>query len=249
MENASADDFSPNMDQSEGTWSESSDTDATDHQDESLNSKGSVTADEPRSKPPQTRPDICIACARGNYPAGGHQCSECGKNVHIFLGCSVAVPNAEEGYGQPRLCIACNAKHVMEEADVAGARVFENWCNQVVLDNEKKERKRRQESDAINEKTSKKKALYTGKNKQKIKDMLACQPHQSLPILKNGNDPDLQPNTIDKKLYSLRNTCAFDSLYQILLANAVDNENFRELVSKYIYYKQINFSRVWKFLN
>lgn len=52
----------------------------------------------------------------------------------------------------------------------------------------------------------------------------------SLPILKNGNLKQ-NPLQFGKNLILVQNTCAFDSLFQILACAYIDSENFRQWVS------------------
>lgn len=51
-----------------------------------------------------------------------------------------------------------------------------------------------------------------------------------VPILKNGSSHTLKGTTIDSKLVSLINTCAFDSIFQIFLAACIERENLLKFV-------------------
>ncbi|XP_050518087.1 uncharacterized protein LOC126892568 [Diabrotica virgifera virgifera] len=51
-----------------------------------------------------------------------------------------------------------------------------------------------------------------------------------MPILKNGSDPNLGLVTIESTKFSLKNTCAFDSIFQILLAGVADHDEVKNCV-------------------
>lgn len=69
--------------------------------------------------------------------------------------------------------------------------------------------------------------LYLENKKGEISAAIAWKNRQDLPILKNGNSIGLKAVTIGQKSISLSNTCAFDSLFQILLMAAFDNESLK----------------------
>ncbi|CAI6352262.1 unnamed protein product [Macrosiphum euphorbiae] len=50
-------------------------------------------------------------------------------------------------------------------------------------------------------------------------------------ILRNGSIPDLRSITVDSLTYTLTNTCAFDSIFQILCCSFVDSIKYSELVT------------------
>ncbi len=117
----------------------------------------------------------------------------------------------EEGYGSRRLCDVCqkgdSAKAILT------AREIENWRG----------KGKAADAEAV-------KSLYLGQNKSKLKDSLQWQKHCKLPVLKNGNHPSLHPVEIDKTMVSVGNTCALDSLLQIIFAAAVENTLLTEEV-------------------
>lgn len=78
-------------------------------------------------------------------------------------------------------------------------------------------------------KRPKKPALYMGEKKSKIRDRITSKTHKSIPVLKNGN-LSLSPVTIEKEDYYFGLTCGFDSVLQIILAHAYDDEQFFEKV-------------------
>jgi len=71
-------------------------------------------------------------------------------------------------------------------------------------------------------KSNKNNALYLGKNPHKIIDALTCKKTAKIPILKNGHNTSLKSLKIQNENYTIANTCAFDSIFQILLAAGHD---------------------------
>lgn len=63
-----------------------------------------------------------------------------------------------------------------------------------------------------------------------MKEMLMFAQSKKIPILKNGNRMGLQFLKLKNTKLTVNNTCAFDSLYQILLAVASDHTKFQEYV-------------------
>lgn len=72
--------------------------------------------------------------------------------------------DAEEGYGQPRICTMCkiNVKNIK---DILASQETENWRG------------------LEQSKSSKTNALYLGKNPHKIIDALVCKKAPKIPIL------------------------------------------------------------------
>jgi len=66
----------------------------------------------------------CLMCRNGDLPTGAHKCLECGKPVHLS-GCSVGIPDTEEGFGDYKLCLECNKKKLI----LADSNATEMWCN------------------------------------------------------------------------------------------------------------------------
>lgn len=58
----------------------------------------------------------CPACKDKNWPSGAHKCIVCGSNVHTLPGCSVSIGD-REGYGEKRVCVACDFKRQKQEED------------------------------------------------------------------------------------------------------------------------------------
>lgn len=52
----------------------------------------------------------CQPCRNGDIPTSLHKCIQCKKAVHLF-GCSIRIPNTNEGCGEPRICLDCDKKN------------------------------------------------------------------------------------------------------------------------------------------
>ncbi|XP_077259727.1 uncharacterized protein LOC143896052 [Temnothorax americanus] len=141
-------------------------------------------------------------------PTGAHICVICQIPVHAIKECSVAY-DKEEGYGQKRICVSCSVLKNSEE--VLAMQKTENWRG---LNDEKKKRT----------------ARYLGQNKHNIQDSLTWSKSTKLPIIKNGNTMKLQAVCLEGTNYSLTNTCAFDSLLQILLVTLSDYKHFADKI-------------------
>lgn len=81
-------------------------------------------------------------------------------------------------------------------------------------------------------KPHKTKALYLGKSQHKLIDSLTCKKAVKIPILKNGNNLSLKSLNIKDDNYTITNTCAFDSISQILLAAGHDLNNMQIYMNK-----------------
>ncbi|XP_044760238.1 uncharacterized protein LOC123317695 [Coccinella septempunctata] len=92
------------------------------------------------------------------------------------------------------------------------------------------------------------KSLYLTKNYEVFDALEDFKKVQKIPLIKNGNHPSLRAIDLEGSSYSLRNTCAFDSLVQIFLVGFRDKEEIRisleklasEDIVKYISSKGIN---------
>ena len=148
----------------------------------------------------------CPACADG-VPTK-RSCDVCHKSVHHIDECSLGI--GEEGYNQKRVCHDCNNKKVTPI--LLGSRETETWMGQQDLENVSL-------------------GLYLRNNPLKIKEGLMWEKHRKLPILKNANHESLKAVKVDGKQVSLKNTCSFDSIFQVLLTAVVDNETLKEEVT------------------
>lgn len=73
-------------------------------------------------------------------------------------------------------------------------------------------------------------AMYLGDNKLAVKEALQFEKHRKIPILKNGNNFDLKLVTLANGKVSVTNTCAFDSIFQIVLAAATDSSRTQKFI-------------------
>ena len=129
----------------------------------------------------------------------------------IFIQCSTPLEGEDEGYGEKRICHDCSKNgNVQQNID---------------LDQENKENLPRKK------KTYRPAAKYLGERKNDIKDILQWDRNRAIPIIKNGNSPQLAPTTINSKTVSLRNTCSFDSNLYLALLAAIDFVHIRNKVS------------------
>ena len=131
--------------------------------------------------------------------------------MHIFIQCFIPLGGEDEGYGEKRICHDCTKNR--------------NVQNNIDLDQENKENSQKKK------KTYRQAAKYLGERKNEIKDTLQWERNRAIPIIKNGNSPQLAPVTIDNKTVSLRNTCSFDSILYLALLAAIDFVNIRNKVS------------------
>lgn len=151
---------------------------------------------------------LCPACANGDIPSGAHSCAICKIAVHALKECSATY--GEEGYGQERICSSCASLESSQK--ILAARETENWRG------------------LVSGKNKNRTARYLGCNKHQIQDGLIWSKSSKLPIIKNGNAMELQAIKIDNDNYSLTNTCAFDSLLQIVLVALSDYKQFEKKV-------------------
>jgi len=114
--------------------------------------------------------------------SGAHVCQLCNKYVHALPQCSISFEDAEESYGQRRVCIMCK-DNVQNIKDILASREVENWRGQT--------------------KSNKNNALYLGKNPHKIIDALTCKKVAKIPILKNSNNTSLKSLKIQNENYTL----------------------------------------------
>jgi hypothetical protein len=147
-------------------------------------------------------------------PSGAHTCNICKVAVHALNKCSLTYD--EEGYGQKRICIPCSLLEGSQ--NILATRETENWRG---LNNKKR------------------KARYLGDDPCGVQDALTWR-SAKLPIMRNGSSTELQAVKIDDQNYCLINTCAFDSVLQIVLAALSDYKDFETEV----YYFKNNFLKV-----
>jgi len=87
----------------------------------------------------------------------------------------------------------------------------------------------------LNNKKKKRAAKYLGQNQHNIQVSLAWSKSTKLPIIKNGSTMKLQAVCIENTNYFLMNTCAFDSLLQIVLVTLSDYKHFSTKVQVVVF--------------
>lgn len=95
----------------------------------------------------------CPACQNNDRPTDAHICCLCQRNVHALPQCTLPFDDAEEGYGQRRICMMC--KNIENIKDILASREVENWRG-------------------LERAKPRKTALYLGKSKHKSIDSLTC---------------------------------------------------------------------------
>lgn len=165
--------------------------------------KSTSNSNEPSAKRKKMKITKCDACLGNDLPTGLHKCIFCNKNVHLFDECSKSCDD-EEGCGERRICIQCfDDQRDQKEKCISQEKVLntkEGW-------NKNNKQKR-----------TKRKSIYT---------------HHE-PNWKHVNDPQkpkisVMENatfskctyTVNNETISLKNTCAFDSLTQVSLAECL----------------------------
>lgn len=174
--------------------------------------------------------DDCIACRSQDQPSGAHECCLCLSYVHTLPGCSVSIGDTE-GYGERRICMACARSSPCEER--IAAKYFENWRGRGQHTKKKTITLVHPEETTDNTESPerKRKALYLGASKEKLKEALTFQKRSTIPILRNGNCDKLSYIKFPGQAFiSIKNTCAFDSLYQIILAAATDYDAIKTFI-------------------
>lgn len=146
----------------------------------------------------------CDQCEAGKYPGEDLKCSLCNQNVHDLPGCSTM--SDEDGQ---RICWCCFDSSTKDIRFAYNEK--ENWRNLGT----KKQKKRRNR--------------YLGDNNQNLIDVVTSSKLRVLPILPNGNGT-LGFIHVGQLLVSFKHTCAFDSIFQILLAGVTDNDVLRKYV-------------------
>lgn len=146
------------------------------------------------------QPKSCPACNNGDIPSGAHTCNICKVVVHALDNCSLTYD--EEGYGQKRICIPCSLLEGSQ--NILATRETENWRGL----NKNRKRKARYLDDPCG-----------------IQDALTWR-SAKLPIMRNGSSTELQAVKIEDQNYCFINTCAFDSVLQIVLAALSDYKDF-----------------------
>lgn len=146
----------------------------------------------------------CIACLNNDEPSGAHKCAACQKNVHILPGCSVSYGDSE-GYGEKRICIACNTKtskkkYIQNSQD--GNEIIQSSQEMKYKESWNKKSKQKRASKYLSPMPNW--LLNTNINK-KVKIVL----------LRNGNLIATTQKVTTGKVIGLTNTCTVDSFMQV----------------------------------
>lgn len=68
----------------------------------------------------------CPACKNNDLPSGAHKCYICEKNVHVLDACSKSA-GEEEGFGEKRICRACQQMSPNTTKNISSLNAVENW--------------------------------------------------------------------------------------------------------------------------
>ncbi|KAF2898337.1 hypothetical protein ILUMI_07841 [Ignelater luminosus] len=152
----------------------------------------------------------CSLCASGDSPTDDYSCIIiCRELVHPTRPCSYQIDKDDKNDDKKRICYNCNSNGYRADSFINND-VFEDWRGLV----SRKNRKKNKTSICL------KKATSTNTfSLQNTKEVL---------ILRNGNSAELSFITHEKCKYSLANTCAFDSIFQILYVGYLDYANIRD---------------------
>ncbi|KAG5891083.1 hypothetical protein JTB14_028286 [Gonioctena quinquepunctata] len=195
-----------------------SDNDIDYEMEESLENKNKILEDLDTIQNPENNEFIkfltsienCYLCIDGDLSGVPHKCFICDKRVHLVTECSQSFEL--ENSASIRVCTVCSKGGDLKE--IITLREFENWRN------------KGKENENIQKKGRKRKALYLGENKCAIMDKISHEKHATIPILKNASCMDLASIKLDGKRVTLTNTCAFDSIFHLLLTASYDFETF-----------------------
>lgn len=153
----------------------------------------------------------CIACEGGDMPTDLHKCISCSKSVHLLDGCSTSVGD-EEGCGEKRMCTSCEQNAVQEQPpensiddrDLPELQLKEKWTRR-------------------NAKPSK--YLKPVPNW----DLVQFNDKVKIGHLRNGNKSKKAFKVLGSRV-ALKNTCAVDSIIQMIAASYAYNQIYRTYV-------------------
>lgn len=174
----------------------------------------------------------CIACSMGNFPTSDRKCFMCKKNIHHLDGCSIALNNEEEGYAEKRICLDCFNLNVQPDNFNEYNKQTSNVEDaQFELQNSNKpEFTQESLSPQNNKKNYRKPAKYLGERKSDVSDSIRWNKNKCVPVIKNGNNVSLSKVSLQGKEVALRNTCAFDSIFYILMIAVEDFPHLKDKV-------------------
>lgn len=170
---------------------------------------------------------ICTACANNHLPSDAHKCNICGRNVHILPGCSLSIGD-EEGFGEKRICIICSTESSLPKSTRPPKKSKSTKESTKPLRQSKRIIENKDQTKATNSKENGKNELNhkeSWNKRTKRSHYLKPSPHWDLitnvdkkvklGLLCNGNLSTIT-HMVDKRPVGMRNTCAFDSLVQVL---------------------------------
>ncbi|CAH1183973.1 unnamed protein product [Phaedon cochleariae] len=129
--------------------------------------------------------------------------------------CSECTVSQTEEEGEMKLCLECFQNS--RKDDRLATQKIDNW-------------KGKGGSPKIS-----KKSRYLNKNTAEFLDAMSFKKYCKLPCLKNGTISSLRLIKIGNSEVSLTNTCAFDSITQILMAAMSDNDNIKKFMNIHRY--------------
>lgn len=161
----------------------------------------------------------CAACTNGHKPieGQGHSCVSCSKPIHALPGCSVDI-GEEEGHGQRRLCMSCHASRNTEQRKVT-SNASEKSTSQTA--------KEMNYVDIWKKKTGIKRSKYM--KPVPNWSLIDIQKKVKIGHLINANRSSTT-HRINGIVVNLQNTCAPDSLIQLLAACYAYNKSFKAFV-------------------
>lgn len=135
------------------------------------------------------------SCRDGGSPGDAHRCIKCKKTVHILPCCSISIGD-EEGYGEARLCNACNEQNPATLSQVSHS-ISEMEYNEPWNKTPKRRRSKfMQKAPNWN---------LNNNIQKKVK----------LGMLINGNRSNTTYKVDKNKSVAMTNTCAVDSALQV----------------------------------
>ncbi|CAK1594095.1 unnamed protein product [Parnassius mnemosyne] len=139
-------------------------------------------------------------------------CLVCQRIIKCNVCSAIKVDDSKKGTSESWMCIDCSQQSNVHE--LIESKKFDNWKNQVYKSNEENRGRYLQEN-------------YP-QNAFLLKDKLS-----KVPILKAGSDTNLQAVSINKIKINLKNTNAFDMLFQMLLTISLDSDIVCDYLSRY----------------
>lgn len=151
----------------------------------------------------------CFVCKNGHMPTGAHRCTLCNKSVHIIDGCSYALSEEEEGYGEKRLCQKC----FKIKTSYVELNSEENWRGETISKAKKRQNYLQKDPTVM---------YYNDSSKTKS---------PVIGIIKNRNRSSLKSVQIGSKNLIISNTCAFDSIVHVLCTSCCESKIYSDFIN------------------